>query len=54
MIWDESTIAAIEMAAERPAAALWGVCIHVRLSSFALRRLDMSPRMRQAPPAQGL
>jgi hypothetical protein len=54
MMWDESTIAAIEMAAERPTAALRGVCTHVRLSSFAWRRQGMSPRMRRAPPAQGL
>lgn len=54
MMWDESTIAAIEMAAERPTTALWGVCTHVRLSSFAWRRQGMSPRMRRAPPAQGL
>jgi hypothetical protein len=54
MMWNESTIAAIEMAAERPTAALWGVCTHVHLSSFARRRQGMSPRMRRAPPAQGL
>lgn len=54
MMWDESMMTAIEMAAERPTSALRGVCIHVRLSSFAWRLQCMSPRMLPAPPSQSL
>ena len=53
MARDESVMAAIEMAAERPTGALRGVCTHVRLSPFAWRRQCMPPECRQRHTSAG-
>lgn len=53
MARDESVMAAIEMAAERPTGALRGVCTHVRLSPFAWRRQGMPPECRQRHTSAG-
>jgi hypothetical protein len=53
MARDESKMAAIEMAAERPTGALRGVCTHVRLSPFAWRGQGMPPEYRQRHTSAG-